>query len=425
MKEIKLSFKLSIVLNQSDIHWVEEKLLRMREELFLEILEKVISEIEKKALKEQSKCDICGSALVKNGSEKRKIKTLVGEIAVSRVRMRCQKCKLDIYPFDNAIGLAPSKHDTLGVREISLWAATEVSYEKSSAFLKKFAGLEVSRKKIHQMALEEGKVIERWHEKRRASVFDEGKFAEDVGSKAPDVLYIQVDGTGINDRGSREWMECKVGASYSKRVPISKNRIWLMDKKSYAAIEDVDAFGQKFFLNCVSQGVLSAKKVIFIADGDRWIRRLKKDYFPDAIGVLDPWHLQRLLKVTLGEEKYDLVESSMSAAFAGDGVKIINLLSKELKEISDPEKKEKVASVIKYVRSNLDWIANIPKVDCAGSGPVEKTVDITVARRFKKRGMSWYKGGANPLIKLRLLKLNGEWDEYWQERKKELSRNAA
>jgi hypothetical protein len=89
------------------------------------------------------------------------------------------------------------------------------------------------------------------------------------------------------------------------------------------------------------------------------------------------------------------------------------------------KKKEKIASAIKYVRSNLDWISNIPKVDCAGSGPVEKTVDITVARRFKKRGMSWYRGGANPLIKLRLLKLNGEWDAYWQQRKKEFARYAA
>lgn len=425
MKEIKLSFDLSIVLNQSDIHFVEEKLLKMREELFIEVLEKVISEIEREALRGQGKCDICGSALVKNGSEKRKIKTLVGEITTNRARLRCPICKLDIYPFDGAIKLGKREHSTLGVRERSLWAATEVSYEKTSAFLKKFAGLEVSRKKIHTMAIDEGKAIERWQEERRSKVFDEGKFAEGTSNKAPDVLYVQVDGTGINDRGSGEWMECKVGASYSKRVPISKNRIWLMDKKSYAAIEDVDSFGQKFFLDCVAQGVLNAGKVIFIADGDRWIRRLKNDYFPEAIGVLDPWHLQRLLKLTLGEEKNDLVELLMSSALAGDGVEIIKLLSAELRDIGESDKKEKIASVIKYVRSNLDWISNIPKVDCAGSGPVEKTVDITVARRFKKRGMSWYRGGANPLIKLRLLKLNGEWDAYWEHRNKEFAQYAA
>jgi len=34
------------------------------------------------------------------------------------------------------------------VGERSLWAATEVSYEKAAEFLKRFAGLEVTHKKI-------------------------------------------------------------------------------------------------------------------------------------------------------------------------------------------------------------------------------------------------------------------------------------
>ena len=78
-----------------------------------------------------------------------------------------------------------------------------------------------------------------------------------------------------------------------------------------------------------------------------------------------------------------------------------------------------------YVRSNLDWIENIPKVKGYGSGPIEKTVDITVALRFKKREMSWHKRNANPLLKLGLLKLNGEWDVYWQQLRKEFVRHAA
>ncbi|MBC7334028.1 MAG: hypothetical protein H5T85_06200 [Actinobacteria bacterium] len=52
-----------------------------------------------------------------------------------------------------------------------------------------------------------------------------------------------------------------------------------MDKKSYIRVEDIDSFEQKFFLECVKQDVLKAKKVIFVADGDMKIRRLKNDYF--------------------------------------------------------------------------------------------------------------------------------------------------
>lgn len=96
-------------------------------------------------------------------------------------------------------------------------------------------------------------------------------------------------------------MECKVGASFSQRVVVSKDRGCLMDKKSYASIEGVEGSWSK-----------------------------------------------------------------------------------------DVEEREKIVGVMTYVRSNLDWIENIAKVKGYGMGPVEKTVDIAVARRFKKRGKSWY-----------------------------------
>ncbi len=59
------------------------------------------------------------------------------------------------------------------------------------------------------MAIEEGNKIECFEEVRRAKVFDAGKFSGLTNNKAPEVLYIQVDGTGINDRDSGQWMECK------------------------------------------------------------------------------------------------------------------------------------------------------------------------------------------------------------------------
>lgn len=93
--------------------------------------------------------------------------------------------------------------------------------------------------------------------------------------------------------------------------------------------------------------------------------------------------------------------------------------------MKEAEQGEKIVEAMSYVKNNLDWIPNIAKVQGYGTGPVEKTVDIAVARRFKRRGMSWYRGGANPLLKLRLLKLNGERDTYWNEQYKEYARYAA
>lgn len=61
-----------------------------------------------------------------------------------------------VYPLDEALGLEPRERLTRGVRERSLWAVGEVSEEKAGAFWEKLAWLAVSRKKIHQLAWEEG-----------------------------------------------------------------------------------------------------------------------------------------------------------------------------------------------------------------------------------------------------------------------------
>jgi hypothetical protein len=45
------------------------------------------------------------------------------------------------------------------------------------------------------------------------------------------------------------------------------------------------------------------QEVFFIANGANWIRSLKDNYFPEAIGILDIWHLEEELKKALGKEK--------------------------------------------------------------------------------------------------------------------------
>lgn len=69
-----------------------------------------------------------------------------------------------------------------------------------------------------------------------------------------------------------------------------------------------------------------------------------------------------------------------------------------------------------YVAANQRAIEHHAIVPLASSGPMEKGVDLVVARRFRARGMSWFRRGASPLLQLRLLRLNGTCARYWSER---------
>lgn len=116
-------------------------------------------------------------------------------------------------------------------------------------------------------------------------------------------------------------------------------------------------------------------RVFFQVDGTGINDRATKGWFEAY--VLDFWHLARNIKVCLGAERKELIGELLGLAGKG---------------------------------------ATAAKIDFYGSGPVEKAVDVTICRRFKKRGMSWYVHKANPLLALKLLKLNGQWRSYWRQK---------
>jgi hypothetical protein len=73
MKEMKISFTISISLKQTDIHWIEEELLKKREEVFIEAMKGVMEWIEREAIKGKERCPDCGMGLVNNGRGAKKI----------------------------------------------------------------------------------------------------------------------------------------------------------------------------------------------------------------------------------------------------------------------------------------------------------------------------------------------------------------
>ena len=59
----------------------------------------------------------------------------------------------------------------------------------------------------------------------------------------------------------------------------------------------------------------------------------------------------------------------------------------------------------------------VKEVLVVGSGGVEKNIDLALCRRFKGRGMSWSRAGAQNLLKLRLLRYDRkDWRAYWRRR---------
>ena len=61
--------------------------------------------------------------------------------------------------------------------------------------------------------------------------------------------------------------------------------------------------------------------------------------------------------------------------------------------------------------STMNVVKN--RVNKSGSGRVEKAVDLVIGNRQKRKGMSWSPLGSKALAILKVVELNGEWQQFW------------
>jgi hypothetical protein len=379
------------------------------QQLWTAVLEQLKAVVEA----DRANCTACGGALKSNGRRPRVHHTSVGKVKFERQRLRCINCGQESVPLDQALGLAARSTHSLEVQERCLLLATEMSYAKASRTAGEMRGWEVSHGLIHDWAQEVGAELEQEVAEVQASMFEHGVLQE--VKAAPDTLWVSVDGTLVHDR-DRQNMEIKAGMVWSKVATISKGRTQVVDRTLYAGVESSAVFAERLVTQLQARGVFHARQVFLVADGADWIKTFGERYLPHAVYLLDWYHLVENLRYGLGHQ-HPRLGRALELARAGRAYDLIQLLERAARRLEDPDQIPRCRKLIDYVHSNRDGIKNYRLVPLASSGPMEKAIDILASRRLKSRGMSWRRPGAHHMVRLRLLRLNNRWDEFWNQRR--------
>ncbi len=362
-------------------------------------------------------CPACGGPVKANGRAPRRLVTLAGEVELRRRRYRCTTCGTESVPLDAALGLEPRTQHTLGVRERALWLVTEMSYAKAAETAGELRRWPVGRSELHRWVASEGTALEA----ARAAE------TEALLGAHPDrhprlrrggTVWVSADGTMVHDRLTGTELEVKVGLVFDGVRRTGRNRRALTGRTLDAGTEGWTAFAERFTALCTELGVYEADRICFVSDGAASIRWIRERAFPTAIELLDWYHLADALRSAIGADRPDRLEQALAVAAPGDAGRLLELLAGWAYEEAgaDLARSERLTSVWGYVATNRRAIENYAIVPLASSGPMEKAVDIAVARRFKARGMSWFRRGVSALVRLRLLRVNRTWDRYWAGR---------
>jgi hypothetical protein len=159
--------------------------------------------------------------------------------------------------------------------------------------------------------------------------------------------------------------------------------------------------------------------IVAITDGARSIRSLVEGLFGSSARVILDWyHLskkvyQLLSMVAHGKvERERMQERVLGFLWRGEVSESISFLGGV-----EARRAEALSELILYLRNHaseiIDYERRAKTGKSIGSGRMEKAVDRTVGMRQKKKGMSWREAGSHALALLKVVELNGEWEQLW------------
>jgi len=160
--------------------------------------------------------------------------------------------------------------------------------------------------------------------------------------------------------------------------------------------------------------------LVAITDGARTIRqRLFAIFGTTVLVILDWYHLCKKLRELMSMiainqlEKAQHLKFLLSQFWQGNTASDLEYLKHQVQaRILD-----KWQELIRYLEKHQHGIINYKRRSQAGktigSGRVEKAVDLTVGLRQKNKGMSWSRLASRALSLLKVVELNGQWQQLW------------
>jgi hypothetical protein len=377
----------------------------------------------------------CGQPARYAGRRGKNFESVLGPLRLERAYYYCELCEAGFCPRDRALGLEGGSLSPGVLRMVGL-VGSMVSFEEGHELLHELAGMDVPTKHVERAAEALGREIAE----------DEKHVVEPPATNealAP-TLYLGMDGTGVPVRkeelvdrpgkqtdGSSKTREVKLVTVWSAEGRVEEGTP-VRDKGSVsysAAIEsaaqkDTDDtpsdFAARVEREATRRGFDRAARRAVLGDGAKWIWNLADEHFPDAVQIVDRFHVKQHLsdvaKSIYGagsdlakqwaRERHDELD-------AGDIDAILNAL-----RLHSP-KDEEARKCVDYIERNRERM-RYPQFRSAGlctsTGVVEAGCKVAIGTRCKRAGMHWTVAGVDAIIALRCCKLSGRFEEFWERR---------
>jgi hypothetical protein len=338
-----------------------------------------------------------------------------------------------VHPLDKLIGLSdlPFRMTVNAMLKVSKKAQEARSFQVASIDLNEDCDIKLDACTISDVTSHIGYLvfkndIERAEKLNNLTINSKLSFP---AVKKSGVLYLQIDGVlihtrekKINDENDTGWREHKLGLVYNSdnilnvirtnRHGKKENQHKILKKEYTSYIGSTNGFKKLFFENAYRNGYGTFKKTVMISDGAQWISTIVNEYFPDALHILDYYHVSEKIW-DLGKLYYNNDKDKYDTWCTGICDEILESRYKNIrKEITKLEKSLKTTKVSSYLDKNterIDYKSYLKSGYCIGSGAIEGSNKNIVQSRLKLSGMHWNRGSAQAVAILRCKKESNLW----------------
>jgi len=377
---------------------------------------------------------VCGEPARYAGRRDKTVHSVLGAMTLARAYYHCAACQRGYFPRDAALSIVDSTLSPAVTRMIGLVGAM-VSFAEGAELLGELAGVVVNAKQVERTAEALGAEIAA-DERDRVALNAEADLAP--------TLYLGLDGTAIPMRAAelagRHGKQADGGA---KTREVKLCTVWSAEGRdaegipmrdvgsiSYsaaiesAATRDIDTapspFAQRVRREACRRGFDHAARQVVLGDGALWIWNLADEYFPQAIQIVDRFHVKQHL-------------SDVAKAIYGAGSDLAQHWARQRYDQLDAGDIDAILTCLKLhsthcevARKCIDYLDNnrsrmrYPEFRaqglCTSTGVVEAGCKVAIGTRLKRAGMHWTLAGANAIIALRCCKLSRRFADFWEVR---------
>ena len=169
---------------------------------------------------------------------------------------------------------------------------------------------------------------------------------------------------------------------------------------------------------------------VALTDGSIALQRRTLEPFPEHTLILDIIHaveyLWKAANALLGEtnpDRLSWMNDALHCLLENDLNHLLNHLEYQRDAVGLPAGKRKtlntVANYLRRNRSYMDYQQYLAKGYPIGTGVIEGACRHLVKDRFEQAGMRWSRKGAEEMLKLRAVYLNGDWEHFHQFRREQ------